>query len=195
MLIIEGPDCVGKTTLAKQLLEYLPRHIYTHFTRLPEGFDYYWDYVDRMSRYIIQDRFHLSEVVYSTAIGRECRLDELTYGMIDAKLRMLGGMVVLITADADLIEQRWDKSQMFSLDKTLIAADKYNRIYRQYLYQRRTPYLLSSTSSFSMQIDFAHKCTAREPYVGAHIGSKILEMYCERQRHLDDILGRTPASL
>lgn len=178
MLIIEGTDGVGKTTLAKELLKALPTHIYAHFTRLPQEFDYFWGYVERMSQHVVQDRFHISEVAYSYARGDQPHFDIETARLLDGKLRLLGAYTVVITADEDLISQRWDPSQMYNLKATLEA----NKVF--------TSAVVNHLDLWQFDVDFTTHLTKDHPYVTRHELDQILEGYLRRQRALSAVQSR-----
>jgi thymidylate kinase len=181
MLIVEGPDCVGKTVLCQKLLERLPTHIYAHFTRLPDRFDYYWGYVERISGRVVQDRFHMSEVVYSHVLDRGSNLDAEKYRLLDGKLRTLGAFTVLICAEHKLIESRWDNSQMFSLEKTLRAARSYDAI--------------AEGRGMLMDVDYIFHCSEGVPYVTDGAIGELLGRYLRRQAVAADVASRRPPSL
>lgn len=184
MLIVEGPDGVGKTTLCEKLLAVLPTHVYAHFTRLPPGFDHPWDYLARTSRRVVQDRFHLSEPAYAEARGDADRLlltPEL-YRLVDARLRQLGGVTVLLTADDALVRSRWDASQMFDVGRTLLASRAYRR-------------LLAGQTPYRPDLDLHYHLTTERPYVTDDQVDEVLGLYRRRQSALDETLSRRPASL
>lgn len=110
MLIIEGADRVGKTTLCHKLVEALAPAgpwMYRHFGPLPESWYHPWDYFPHMSRHVVQDRFHLSEWVYRRAEGQtNPNLTFEKYRLVDAQLRLLGGVTVVITASQKIITDR-----------------------------------------------------------------------------------------
>lgn len=173
MLILEGGDSTGKTTLAKRLLKELPRHIYCHFSRLPPAFDYYWDYCDRMSRYVVQDRFHLSELVYAKVRGVPTNLNPETYRLVDAQLRVMGAYVVKICAAQSLIEKRWDKTQMYSFDETLYANRLYDSLSK------------FTEEGYKIDVDYTFHCYEDTPYVTEDAIAEILAGYRARQRNID----------
>lgn len=181
MLVVEGPDGVGKTTLCKRLLKELPRHVYAHFTRLPRGFDYYWGYADRMSRFIVQDRFHMSEWAYAAARMETPKLCEDGYRLVDANLRLLGGFTVLVTADPDVVAGRWDPSQMFSLEATLGAAAEYLAILGR--------------PGYRPDVDFHFHATKDKPYVPDDAVDEILRQYQSRQFLVDCLARDKPGRL
>lgn len=130
MLIIEGTDLVGKTTFAKTLVDELRNdgYIYKHFSRLPETFDYYWGYRDNAVRRSVQDRYHMSEIAYSMARGDIPKIDPLGYHLIDGALRNYGAFTVVITAEAELIKQRWGRDEMYNLEQVLYANSLFDDV-------------------------------------------------------------------
>lgn len=122
MLIIEGPDCVGKTTLALKLVAQLNElgfpHVYQHMTRLPECWrvDPTTNYERLMNAFVVMDRFHMSEPIYATACGRKPMLDPATYSKIDKRLRAVGAYTFVITSTSQAIAERYEaKREMFDL--------------------------------------------------------------------------------
>lgn len=69
MLIIEGADNVGKTTIAKRLAERLG-YEYRHEGPPPVGVDVVRYYLERMHDDVVQDRFHWGEIVYGALTDR-----------------------------------------------------------------------------------------------------------------------------
>lgn len=187
MLIIEGPDCVGKTTLAHTLNKGLADlgYVYSHFTRLPYGFDRYWGYIERMSRRIVQDRFHLSEIVYAEARGDVSPLTPEMYNLVDARLRMLGGFTVLITADEELLRKRFSPhNQMFDLTRTLLTAEKYRHLDTEF-------------PRYKIDIDYRIDCLEKGGFHFAteyHI-NEILKRYRNRQLLINQLAQRRPYSI
>lgn len=132
MLILEGSDLVGKTTLAKQLTKRLwdarMPHVYSHFSRLPDAFDRYWGYVERASRDVVQDRYHMSEIAYGVGRGDLGRLGDNTltperYRLVDAHIRAMGAYtVVLYSSEPQLLRDRYEREQareMYDIDLVL----------------------------------------------------------------------------
>lgn len=126
MLIIEGTDMVGKTTLCKALVKKMNGmgfpHVYRWFSKLPDCWDYYHDYLPNIAEHVVQDRFHMSEVAYRLARHEMPRLDAETYRLIDAKIRLVGGFTVVITAPDSFLKGQWEKlaeREMHTLDQII----------------------------------------------------------------------------
>ena len=68
MLVIEGPDHVGKTTSA-MVAARSSGWAYRHLSKPHAEWDYWHDYLNMVQPSIIQDRFHLGAVVYGLVCG------------------------------------------------------------------------------------------------------------------------------
>jgi thymidylate kinase len=148
MIIVEGADLVGKTTLAKKLVtilneEYDSPHIYRHLSRLPK----IWrDCSARLgpratpaslhealaSRWIVQDRFHMSEVMYASARQDEPMLTPIAYWLLEARLRARFGMMTILlidaTTDSEVITSRWREGEMYSLEQVKAVNKQYRTL-------------------------------------------------------------------
>ncbi len=102
MLILEGSDCLGKTTFAKLLLkeadgrERFPT-FYSHMSRPNKSFNFWTHYKDMMTIYAVQDRFHLGGIVWHQAIWQG-RLE-----IIEGWLRSIGSMIIVFYAS----DEQW----------------------------------------------------------------------------------------
>ena len=100
MLIVEGADCLGKTTFIKALMKRANERIdissfpifYSHMSRPNSAFDFFEDYKDMITTYAVQDRFHLGGIVWHNAIPQE-RLE-----IIEGWLRAIGSITVILYA-------------------------------------------------------------------------------------------------
>ncbi len=108
MLIIEGPDAVGKTTFAQKCVEYMREYqpdlpvIGQAFGMLPAKWDYYADYLPYVTPYAVMDRFVMSEVAY----GAVCRnrvgfVTQDRLNRVQAELDRVASFTVVITAATD----------------------------------------------------------------------------------------------
>ena len=116
MLIIEGSDLVGKTTLIKAICdEAITRDfpmIPQHFGLLPDNWDFDKGYHDYISKRTVMDRFVLSEVVYGETLRSGSRIDEagfykLQYNMY--KTAVSPAMTVIIAAAPDFFKEHVHK--------------------------------------------------------------------------------------
>lgn len=132
MIILEGADLTFKTTLAHKLLatDYCQKlgMTYAHLGQPPIGHDHLWDYKDRICRTVVQDRFHMSEVVYRHACGEPCILDPERYRLIDAWLREVGAITVLLYSSEEEIKERWREGEKYGIDLVFKANGYYREL-------------------------------------------------------------------
>ena len=129
MLIIEGADHLGKTTAAKAIVQMAAEDgkypiRYCHMSRPNKAFDFFNDYTDMMSRYAVQDRFHLGFLVWHEGVMTPARL-----AIIEGRLAALGSITLIFyTSDEDWYRARLEsqeKAEMFPIDKIIEANRKY----------------------------------------------------------------------
>lgn len=134
MLIIEGPDLVGKTTLVRALTTRLNElgwpHVHRHMGKPPDCWrqDPVSCYARLCSTYLVQDRFDLSELVYAPLRDAQPHFSPTQHRSIVRNLRAHCSYLVVVTAHPALIEQRYaSRPEMFSLDKVLLANDRFRQ--------------------------------------------------------------------
>lgn len=134
MLILEGSDCLGKTTFARTLLgvadarEKFPT-FYSHMSRPNSVFDFYTDYLDMMTRYAIQDRFHLGGIVWHN------RICQPSLDIIEGWLKGMGSMTFIMFASdhaayRDMIEKD-ERGNLLSIDAMVKANFQYEKLAHQ----------------------------------------------------------------
>ncbi len=110
LIIVEGPDCVGKTTLAKYICKTLPA-IYVKCPSAMKGPEAprHFDCVLDTAKFnianghtVVVDRLWPSEVIYSTACGRD-QWGEALVKHFDDRVGLLNGLYVLCER-SDVIE-------------------------------------------------------------------------------------------
>lgn len=136
MIIVEGTDLVGKTTFCRKLLEHPSlkgaAYWYHHMGRPPKGFDECQGYMDLAYMNSVQDRFHMGAPVYSKVRGDEespCTPEK--YRLVDAHLRMMGSITVIILSDEDTIRTRYamlGSNELYSADQVVLANEIYKGI-------------------------------------------------------------------
>lgn len=133
MLIVEGPDLVGKTTFCRALVKRADERgrfpaIYHHLSRLPSTWHPDRDYEPLMSPFVVQDRFHLSEIVYGHVTRGESFLSPGSASHLDEVNARMGGLTLVFFApDKDLVRQQYAKrgDEMFGLEAILAVNDMY----------------------------------------------------------------------
>lgn len=134
MLIVDGPDLVGKTTLCKRIVKEMNLlgypAVYTHFSRLPDAWDYCWDYRPYVTRYAVMDRFHLSELCYGVVTRGHCKIVPSAWRLIESWLMAEASYQVLVNANAATIEREYAKrgDEMFPLSTILAVRDKFDAV-------------------------------------------------------------------
>lgn len=176
MIILEGPDRVGKTTLAHKLTEAI-KGTYVHFSRLPDSFHRYFDYLPYIKPLNVLDRFHMSEPVYASARGdKELKTNQVWYSAIDRAILANGGVTVLITVDLDLLDSRWTDEEMYDLKTTKMAAVEFRDISQ-------------GLSSFGIHphFDLHFHCTKDKPFLTDEDAQIIVfahQLSCNRAAYL-----------
>jgi len=135
MLVIEGPDNVGKTRLANDLVlrvqkQGIPAY-YSHMSKPPDCFDYHRDYEDWMSYWAVQDRFHIGNIVYGD-LFRGSSLTHSGFRYVERLLRLHFSLVVLIYASKieDVFSNWVDEDEMYSREKACAVTAYYDNLAR-----------------------------------------------------------------
>lgn len=117
MLIIEGSDCLGKTTFAKKIVRYVMDHdkypcMYSWMTRPNEDtFDFFESYKMIINPYTVQDRFHLGGVCYHSG-----KISTEHLNKIEDWIYEMGGFIVVLYASSEDWYKKWiDKDQRGNL--------------------------------------------------------------------------------
>lgn len=139
MIILEGADGVGKSTLAQSLAERLAetvggdrvdwRSVYRHMTRPPDDFDHLTGYLDVSGR--VQDRYHLGAIVYGQLLGLGGYPTASRMRLVQRYLRWQGCITVVLHGERDWLRERLrvsPKAEMYSIDRILDANDAYRAL-------------------------------------------------------------------
>ena len=141
MLVIEGPDGIGKSTFCRKLVgeiqtrlqdclaESYPRAIGLKHNNVEDAGSGVEFYRSSIRPWIVQNRFHLSEIVYAEACDRPCGLSFPHYFLVNLALQSIGGMVVVFWADEGDYAKILAKTgfQDFDSDVLIRAAEVYRR--------------------------------------------------------------------
>lgn len=136
MIIVEGTDLVGKTTLAHRLIRAICATVdgkayYSHLGVPPAAWDHSSDYLDMMRRDVVQDRLYLSEVAYGRTIRGTTFLTLDDVAWLDAQVEIRGGLHVIVTADSAALEERYAKygeREVFSLAQIRGANNEFAQL-------------------------------------------------------------------
>lgn len=180
MLIIEGADLVGKTTLAKALAKKLNSrswpHVYQHLSRLPHEWAHHAveNYARLCSPYVVRDRFHMSELVYSDARREEPTLSPGTYRTVDQIVRSYCGFTIVVVATPDLIEERYrrevagGRAEMYDVERVLLVNQHFTDIATQ----------AGRWRDYSIAFDHVISCDRDHPFPDPD--QILLSAYCRR---------------
>lgn len=121
MIIVEGADGTGKTTLCKQIAEKLnmqylkiPRH--KNDMEL-NGFKFYVEQAESIPDNCIVDRFHIGEMVYPRLYTDDTRapLKMWQQHCIERVLKIRGAVLVHVMSNYDFIEKNYkQRNELFS---------------------------------------------------------------------------------
>lgn len=142
MIILEGPDLCGKTTLARALLKRLHSEegyrkfgpypaIYEHFDAPPTSWCFPKSYFPHIKRYSIHDRFHISELCYGVITRGASRLEPRGVRIVDALLALVGSLTVVITLKDAFLVQQWEsksRDEMFTLEQVRAVNEAYSKL-------------------------------------------------------------------
>lgn len=195
MIVLEGPDMAGKTTLATELFKRIvamkTRHpMVRHFTKVQHHFDKYWGYRECCQRDVILDRFHLSHVVYRDVEDVEHHLTPLRYELVDAEISRMSGLVVVLAPPASTIEDRWVKNprpEMYDKAHALKVADRFH-----WLASGASCGLISTrTGTYKPKMDLCFVSTIPTETMA----EEIIKRWVQRQMELDNIIRQDPGEL
>lgn len=137
LIILEGPDGAGKTTLAQSLCDEVSRHG-DEVTLLHKGpltrhplLEYELDLADyrpNSGSHIICDRWHIGELVYGPILRGRSRLDRAQYLHVELVLECLGAVQVHVGATVEELCER-----VASRGDDLITPDLVRRISDEYV--------------------------------------------------------------
>lgn len=136
MLLIEGPDSVGKTRLAAELVNALASRgcpVRADKFGLPESTRMLAECKDRVSQWTVCDRSWVSEVAYGRTIRGTPRISTREAYACQEMFKRAGGLTVLVTATpsryAAIMEELYDASrEAFTKEECLLVNEAYRRM-------------------------------------------------------------------
>jgi len=180
LIIIEGADCTGKSTLVRAVETEL-RSWRTHpsitvrHAKPPRShpLDEYetplLNYKPGTNHHIVCDRWHLGEAVYPDVLGRPTRWDTAVARHIDLFLQMKGALVVTVDITERALRRRFENrgDDMIGWDGIAFA----HRLYRKALSESVVPSLTVPMNWTQRDVDQiitrAHELETRvRPLVG-----------------------------
>lgn len=129
MLIIEGPDGVGKTTAAQKLCKYTGWD-YKHMSKPGPTFNHFLDYMRLAKEDAVWDRFHLGSLAYGAIISKEGQ--DQNYERFRAVCRALDFFgvttIIMYARESWWLRKRLSedtREQMYDLEKIIAVNDVY----------------------------------------------------------------------
>jgi thymidylate kinase len=105
LIVLEGCDGVGKTTLADLLSELLDAGVIHSTRETPNDFDYFAGIIEAAkTRNIIADRFFWGQFVYQEAHERKLSAEQLHD--LERQLEDTGGKLIYVYAPKKCIKER-----------------------------------------------------------------------------------------
>jgi len=161
MIIVEGCDGTGKTTLAQLLVKTDKRLTYVHESVPPEsGYKYYLRRALELPQNVVVDRFHLGELVYP--VIKKDRREPLTWWQqlhVELVLNARGAMLVLMTADEKFLKNVFKtRGETFITEADIFDVKKlFTVAYRRSLIRRKLSLeIVKVTADVTQQIIEAH---------------------------------------
>ncbi len=131
MIVLEGCDCAGKTTLAMELIKRIGTKLrrFERYGLLPEWWDYRWMYVRSCERWSVIDRFVVSEFVYGTVwrLGANLRLSEDNLRLLRERMNQVGAVTVHVRPPQAVINHR-----LSARGDALLKADEVGQVVQLY---------------------------------------------------------------
>lgn len=132
MIIIEGCDKTGKTTLANSLNKKLGFDI-VKFNQPKTDNPYfeYMSFLEKVDNPKIVDRFHVGEFVYPVIYNRPMVLTRRHFRIIDLSLQTLGAIKILASTNVEFIKNKFKKdgeevNKIQDIELTTMLFNLYN---------------------------------------------------------------------
>jgi hypothetical protein len=118
MILLEGSDRVGKTTVAKALRDLLPSWSYRHHTKPPcDTYDYFARFLTETHPRVIVDRMHWSNFTYGHVYGDQSRLTDHQWRVLELAYLGRRAVVLYMYDELDNIKSRWGADEMYKFDE------------------------------------------------------------------------------
>jgi thymidylate kinase len=116
LIIIEGADCTGKTTLAKTLIQTIGEEHVSCLSKGPPAFndpvvEYLWPlsgYIPNTKQHLICDRWHVGEMIYPKIFNRKSIMTMTEFKLINDVIRKLGGLIVYLEPPLSKVHERFN---------------------------------------------------------------------------------------
>lgn len=154
LIIIEGVDCSGKSTLVDKLVEQLGVDNTTVLHKGPPTHsnaieEYIWPlsgYFPGSSKHIICDRWHIGEMIYPLIFKRKGIMSPQQFTTIDDVISQLGGFIVYLEPDLDILYKRFaERGDESMTSSTLFKSYVAFCMFMTDMYKRSDPRIVTHT--------------------------------------------------
>lgn len=130
MIILEGPDRCGKTTVARILQRLLPGWSYRHHTKPPiKPYSYFGLFLADSVPNVIVDRLHWSELAYGNTYRGGSELSYHEWRYLELMLLARQARIIYLTDEIENIKERWNKDEMFDVSGLEKLHGEYEALY------------------------------------------------------------------
>ena len=126
-IILDGPDCVGKSTITEKLANSLGCNIVRLTYNGDRSLKAYYQMMTVDN--VVHDRSFISEIIYPKYFGRACRLDFDYEKYLHKLIDNLSIKLIILTASPETLEKRMRSRG----DDYINNIDKLAKINRDYL--------------------------------------------------------------
>lgn len=111
LVIIEGPDKAGKTTLAKEITKRFG-YCYSHFGAPgPDPGREYADFLCKLERPTVCDRFYIGEQVYGPLLRGKSLISNLQKAVLERLCRFRGAVLIYASTPLEVCQERLARSK------------------------------------------------------------------------------------
>lgn len=145
LIVLEGCDGSGKTTLANKLAYILGAQIIHCTTDTPNDWNYFSAIISMSeNRNIIADRFCYGQFVYQDPVERH--LDEDALRGLEMRMDQCDARVIYVDAPIYTLQQRLDERNETPIKPLHILKEKYEKVWERSL----LPITRIDTSEFTL---------------------------------------------
>jgi len=153
MLIIEGSDCLGKTTFAKKLEVYCAKYLPTYYGHMTkqniDKFNFLFDYKPMIQSCLIQDRFHLGTLAYPDNKITKDMLEQIEQWIYEKA----GCIVIFYASDEEWYRSILEKDTRINRStETKERMFQANKIYRSFVEKTKLHYNFQPKFDFTIDI-------------------------------------------
>lgn len=157
-VVLEGCDCAGKTTLARELEKC--GYTYVHNGPPAPGEYVLKTYTEQLfqsaNSLVVFDRFHLGEVIYGPILRGHSGLSDEDYISLDIRIQALGGIVVICLPTWQQVLDGWagrkDKEHVQQYAQMREVYNQYRRLIETHDHYLHYDYNLFTAASYAMAL-------------------------------------------